>query len=942
MKDTPTVSHRCLTFAQVLKNEIAAIDGVAPPPADACPTEAAVYAEIHGRKDVQSALCLSGGGIRSATFSLGVIQGLARHGLLGEFSYLSTVSGGGYIGSWLTAWIHRKARDGEKNPIGRVSEELAARNLDAGPNGEVLAEAPAILQLRRYSNYLAPNTSFLSADLWTLVATVLRNILLNWVVLIPVLLAALTLPRLTAAAVALRSHRDAAWGLFAIGFVLCAWTIAYASRQRVLFIQHRPRQGTVLALAVLPIGLAAVCLTIGWAWWAPPASTADSSLWSWFSFTPFGTLTLIAAWVAYTVSTEVAPTHVDPELKPDAMERIGEFVVYAFIGAVGAIFMRIAARWFDIPLVDDRSIAVYSMVAIPAFLVSFALAAADFAGLASAWMTEEDREWWSRFGAWLLMASGGWTLVSAVVLFLPDWMAEGITFLIASAATVGSGAITILGGLSKRTLFKPRGSSAETGAESSKADESGWLSLAIKIALPAFVILFATSLALLTDLIVFAATVPHFEFGTFVDRYLHEHLHLQLAHEASTLWVAVVALALALGASRFVGINTFSLHAMYRNRLVRAYLGASRGNARHPDMFVGFDPNDDVQLWETSPYVEPWNHKDRKGRKLFHVINMALNLVSGDELAWQDRKAESMTATSLHVGARQESHPDDQTEGSNERRALGYRLAKEFGGERKKMTLGTAMAISGAAASPNMGYHSSPVMTFLMTLFNARLGWWLGNPGPAGDKTYMLESPSNALQPLLAEAFGRTDSKHPYVYASDGGHFENLGLYEMVRRRCRFIVVVDGGEDPRCEFEDLSNAIRKIRSDLGVPITLDPCAIKARPAAAPDEGRWAMTGTIHYGYRDAPKPEDFGAYQGVLIYIKPAFYGRDEPLDVVNYASAHDAFPHEPTADQFFSEAQFESYRALGKCAIERMCDAIKANNAATLKEFKTSVDTYL
>src|SRR5215467_4313989 len=128
------------------------------------------------------------------------------------------------------------------------------------------------------------------------------------------------------------------------------------------------------------------------------------------------------------------------------------------------------------------------------------------------------------------------------------------------------------------------------------------------------------------------------------------------------------------------------------------------------------------------------------------------------------------------------------------------------------------MAISGAAASPNMGYHSSPVLTFILTLFNARLGWWLGNPGKAGGSTYRQESPFWALRPLFAEALGQTDEDHPYVYASDGGHFENLGLYEMVRRRCRFIVVVDAGADPKCEYEDLSGAIRKIRSDMGISI----------------------------------------------------------------------------------------------------------------------------
>jgi hypothetical protein len=136
----------------------------------------------------------------------------------------------------------------------------------------------------------------------------------------------------------------------------------------------------------------------------------------------------------------------------------------------------------------------------------------------------------------------------------------------------------------------------------------------------------------------------------------------------------------------------------------------------------------------------------------------------------------------------------------------------------KGLTLGTAMAISGAAVSPNMGYSSSPSIALLLTLFNVRLGWWLGNPGTAGEKSYRTEGPSFAVKPLVKEALGLTTDDQPYVYLSDGGHFEDLGLYEMVRRRCRFMVVVDAGEDRKFAFEDLGSAVRKIYIDLGVNI----------------------------------------------------------------------------------------------------------------------------
>ena len=193
-------------------------------------------------------------------------------------------------------------------------------------------------------------------------------------------------------------------------------------------------------------------------------------------------------------------------------------------------------------------------------------------------------------------------------------------------------------------------------------------------------------------------------------------------------------------------------------------------------------------------------------KRPFHVVNMALNLVRGKNLAWQQRKAESFTVTPLHAGSYR----------------VGYRRSQDYGkGDKgESISLGTAVAISGAAASPNMGYHSSPGITFLLTLFNARLGWWLGNPGAAGQHTYDRAYPKFAIGPLLAETFGLTDDQSRYIYVSDGGHFENLGLYEMVLRRCHFIVLSDAGQDAEYTFEDLGNAIRKIRIDLGIPIEM--------------------------------------------------------------------------------------------------------------------------
>jgi hypothetical protein len=355
-----------------------------------------------------------------------------------------------------------------------------------------------------------------------------------------------------------------------------------------------------------------------------------------------------------------------------------------------------------------------------------------------------------------------------------------------------------------------------------------------------------------------------------------------------------IAVILTWGASRCVNINRFSLHAVYRNRLVRAFLGSSRPR-RNPDAFSGFDEDDNPamsSLW-------PRRHHDGSWPKItdwrpFHVINMALNIVSTRHLSWQERKAESFTVSPLHSGSV----------------CKAFRRSDEYGG-RTGISLGTAMAISGAAASPNMGYHSSPGITFLLALFNVRLGWWLGNPGREGQNTYRLPGPDFALAPLIEETFGLTTDERPYIYLSDGGHFENLGLYEMVRRRCCYIVAVDAGCDPDYAFEDLGNAVRKIAIDLGVKIRFHGLdKLKKRDPKHPILGPgipYHAIGEIDYPAADGGDPGNFG----IILYIKPGYHGV-ENADVCAYAIANPTFPHQSTGDQWFGESQFESYRSLG------------------------------
>jgi hypothetical protein len=191
-----------------------------------------------------------------------------------------------------------------------------------------------------------------------------------------------------------------------------------------------------------------------------------------------------------------------------------------------------------------------------------------------------------------------------------------------------------------------------------------------------------------------------------------------------------------------------------------------------------------------------------------------------------------------------------------------------------------------------------------MTLFNARLGRWFANPRRALNRDKDT-TPRTSLFLLFAELFGLTDAKSSYVYLSDGGHFENLGIYELVRRRCRLIVVIDAGADGKLGFDDLGNAIRKCATDLRVEIEINVSRID-RLRDADFSQDHCVAGTINYSKADGAE-----APSGTLLYIKPSLLGT-ECAELLNYRKTNTTFPHESTADQWFDETQFESYRALG------------------------------
>jgi hypothetical protein len=885
-----------LTLHEVLEEEFVALHGELPPdyPTSNDPDVRlkAIWSQIHGLKEGRGALCFSGGGIRSATFGLGVLQGLARCGVLSKFHLLSTVSGGGYIGSWLSAWLHRSGKD-----LDGVASALAGRVAGRPAN----SEAPEIQNLRRYSNYLSPRLGILSADTWTLIATYVRNLILTSFVILPLLAAATTIPWIHAAALMMQPPPQTSLLLWAgallaiVGFVYMQFDLPHGG-------DTRQNRRSFLLYCLAPLVVSAILLTLHWGWFTCRGDKLPD--WSFFGFKSralpfvyFGIAVHFASWLV--------------SLLRKRRFVISEFVTVLASGAVGGwILWLIPTYIFPNPVGHAE---LYVPFAVPLILLLHFLSLTVFAGISSRWTHDDDREWWGRASGWLFIAIGCWTAMSGVVIFGPvllSWSSSRLSNLTLTAGGV-AGLLTVAAGLSPKVPAdaKQNGKAGPLSRLLSK-----WTTIAAFLFAIILVILVSQATTSLVRWIGVTAAASSSESGRVVDASLVK-LGLSLGQTSglldrtianlnvvlySPVWlVACVAIGLVILScvmAALVNSNKFSLHAMYRNRLIRAYLGASNAE-RSPNPFTGFDKYDNIKMAALWP-------GGASGRKLMPVINIALNLSEGESLAWQERKAASFTVSPLHCGSS----------------AIGYRKTMDskgnhYGGPHG-ISLGTAVTISGAAASPNMGYHSSPLVSFVLTLLNVRLGAWLGNPGPHGDKTYQRATPSFSVGPVIAEALGLTNDTSPYVYLSDGGHFENLGLYEMIIRRCHFVVVSDAGQDPDCSFADLGGAVRKIRIDLGVSIEFDDIFIYPR---SDDEkqnqnGRNCAIGRIKYSMVDGKDAPD-----GVLIYIKPACYGR-EPRDIFEYFKNHPGFPHESTSNQFFTESQFESYRMLGLHTSEQLC----------------------
>jgi hypothetical protein len=906
-------------------------------------------------------LGISGGGIRSATFGLGVLETLKHLGVLKAVDYLSTVSGGGYIGSWLTAGVKR-------------DPEWLERDTDW---------KPAIAHLRRYSNYLSPKVGFFSADTWSMFSIWARNTLLIQTTVILAVACVLLLPRLLFELFrfwpAAGHWRWASVVLFLLGIVGIAGNQMRLTGGTNVWLQARGWPLGLAASAVLS-GLAyAYGTAVGFEPFRPGAVNYQGAF-------PVALLLALAAFVLQPVAVRIVNATWRGKHPPEEVNYTQNWVQVAVVIPMSAAAFLVAAilwndavgagvapglhslntygeilsqgwRYWPFPLsvvfvsfwllslwgVKDRrsaqglgtailapvvgAAAMHALLsgvllllrgwaAVPAanaavafvfgpplVAVAFVLSIVVLLGMLGRQSTDSVREWWSRLGAWLGIYSTAWMLVAVSAVYGPqivEWLASG-TYL--PSLTAGGWIGTVAGGLLAGNSPSTQGSPSRSAVTQAKE-------LLARVAPLVFIAGLLLIVSWVIDYVI-RTNANGISWRTLTNAQAVDWSLLS----TSSLLLAGVAAVMTLFASR-VDINQFSLNEFYRNRLVRCYLGATR--ERNPQNFTGFDEADDICLAELEGAPEAPFHGP------LHIVNCALNLGGSSDLALHTRHSASFTFSPLFCGSRYapgmkagEKTELEAAEADIDEQPVGYVKTSAYSGHFGVPTLGQAVSISGAAASPNMGYHTSPVTAFMLTLFNVRLGWWFPNPSKIGSG---VASPNFSLPYLLSELFGGANDQSHFLMLSDGGHFENLAGYELIQRRCRVIILSDAECDPSLTFAGLGTLIRMAEVDFDVKISIDVDAIRYSDDSAWSRARYAI-GTIDYGP---------GVEPGTLIYIKAAIPKGEADTALLQYKSSHPAFPHESTSNQFYTEDQFESYRHLGQ---EAAMDAIGAATSTNQKD---------
>jgi hypothetical protein len=824
-------------------------------------------------------LALSGGGIRSATFCLGFLQSLARRKLLRRIDFLSTVSGGGYIGGCVGRMFTRAATTPAGKPVDDVETQLAD------------GHSPVLERLRNNGRYLSPNGG---GDVLFAGALILRNFVAVNVLLVTAWLAvslAATLARILVA-----RHWD---------------SLPLALKPEVGWLWWSPY--ILLPLAVF----AALAFPLGWAYWL-----TQRGFWP-ARFTAAAFI-LSLAWVSFTVAEKTSYKW--------------PLLYFASAGVVACACLLMAWIWARMHGKEKKEAKARTDIVRNVLSQGLKMALVGTGALLAFALVDSLAQ-----TVYAVVADRGLVEILSKPMVIP-----GVAALIALVGAAKK-LVLVIGKLLPGERVKLR-----------------WEVLASSLAVLLLGV-YLTIVSAAAQGFVWSWSKPAGDPGA---AWLALHASSSAPQGAQTaapparetiladlqklpLTGAGIALAFAVGLSLLFGrildfLNLSSQHTFYAARLIRAYLGASNPKREGVSLSRAI-PGDDIARADY--------HPEAHGGPL-HLVNTTINETRGgsSSIEQRDRKGLALALGPLALSVGRQDHAFFR-QGAGARRLAWLRPAAVYERLRRptdvvpvapiagctpagecsveELSLGHWLAVSGAAFTTGLGSRTSFGTSLMLGLSNVRLGYWWwselhrANDRPASAfKAWFQASWLTVQRYFLDELLARfPGTQSPYWYLSDGGHFENTACYELIRRRVPLIVCCDCGADPGYAMTDMADLARRVRVDFGAEIELlDRAAlgqlgidgngigaiedlIPAKDDQAPGANRaHAVLAQVTY----PPTGDHSGGLGSLILFVKPSLAGG-EPIDISNYAGAHQSFPQEGTADQFFDEAQWESYRKLGE-----------------------------
>lgn len=749
-------------------------------------------------------LACSGGGIRSASFSLGVIQKLISEGEFRKIDYLSTVSGGGYTGSCISA-ITKEEPGSEKLLTDRIDGE----------------EPEALNHIRNYSEYL--NSEGIASGLRIPILFV-EGVLRSLMTFLPVVILAVFLTEVFFEVTG-RFSTAMQWGIPILGVtpLLLLLTLRPIVMGRLNWSRRDKWDGKLIGATVLAV------------------------------------VSIIAIPLLVMLRNAVA---MDSESLKD---RVAEFVLahVPHVSVFSAVIL--ALILYGVIKLKGKVVVVIASIAAPLSLFALYIYLCVHA-IDSPFVHKDE----------LPSANSVSSNCSFTEDLLGDISANAVAKLegkLCATKNELDGKVSLTGmECTLESVFAQKHLKlCDYRVESSSANEIVFKRKGDTSSVSHFMAsLFTTSK---NETLTLAKTNV---FVTDDDMLVFEELRLFAGN--AEWWLYLVGVIIQVYNWLFMNVNRFSLHPFYRDRLSRTFL-ISPKNGRIENV-------DTLKMSELN---------GEKSAAPYHIVNTALNLQGSINRQLRSRKTVPFILSKRHCGS-------DLT---------GYCKTTSMEAIDPHFNLATAMAISAAAASPNMGTVGKKSLSFLLTLLNVRLNYWLPHPARVRD----TENGGSftrwplSLSYLMSEALATVNERRPYVNCSDGGHIENLAVYELLRRQCKTIICIDAEADPNFTFFGLITLQRYAEIDLGICLNIDLTGIK--PVDGVSARNYAV-GEILY-----PNGE-----RGRIVYLKLSFTGNEAEY-LHYYRGQNPAFPHQSTSDQFFDETQFEVYRALGhhvgSCAIDEI-----------------------